>query len=170
MIAIIVAKARNDVIGRANDLPWRLSADLQRFKQLTTGHPVIMGRNTCWSIFNRLKKPLPDRRNIVLTSRAADIPSGFEAVPSLEEALQRIKPSETAYIIGGARVFSEALTKAVVDELYITEVDADVEGDVYFPQIDMTNWHEIASEAHPADANNQYPFIFKVYTKHDKAK
>ena len=123
-IAIIAAVSRNRVIGKDGKLPWHISEDLKRFKRLTTGHVVLMGRKT----FESLGKPLPDRRNVVITS--SSIP-GIETYPSIPDALRALEDEEKIFVIGGGRIFSQLLERA--DELYLTTVDRDVEVDTYFP-------------------------------------
>ena len=123
-LAIIAAVSRNRVIGKNGKLPWHISEDLKRFKRLTTGHVVLMGRKT----FESLGKPLPDRRNVVITSHP--IP-GTETYPSIQEALRALEKEERIFVIGGGTVFSELLERA--DELYLTIVERHVEGDTFFP-------------------------------------
>jgi dihydrofolate reductase len=123
-LIIIAAIARNRVIGKNGKLPWHIPEDLARFKQLTTGHTIIMGRRT----FDSFDHPLPNRTNIVITSRVIN---GVKSYPSLEFALQALKNEKEVFVIGGGRVFSDALLHA--DELRLTLVERDVEGDTYFP-------------------------------------
>jgi len=123
-LIIIAAVARNRVIGRGGDVPWDIPEDMERFKQLTVGHTVLMGRKS----YESLGKPLPDRRNVVLTSRAID---GVETYPTIAEALQALENEEKVFVIGGGEVFAQLLDSA--DELRLTLVDRDVEGDTFFP-------------------------------------
>ncbi len=123
-IAIIAAVSRNRVIGKDGKLPWHISEDLKRFKRLTTGHVVLMGRKT----FESLGKPLPNRRNVVVTSHL--IP-GVETYPSLPDALRALEAEEKIFIIGGGTIFAQLLDRA--DELYLTIIERDVEGDAFFP-------------------------------------
>jgi dihydrofolate reductase len=123
-LIIIAAIARNRVIGKNGKLPWHISEDLARFKQLTTGHTVIMGRRT----FDALNNPLPNRVNIVITSRVIN---GVKSYPSLDYALQALKSEREVFVIGGGRLFADALRLA--DELHLTLVDREVDGDTYFP-------------------------------------
>jgi dihydrofolate reductase len=159
--SIIVAAAENGVIGRQGQLPWRLSADLQRFKQLTMGHAVLMGRKT----FESIGRPLPGRRMIVITRQQDYQAAGVEIAQSLEEAYRRAaEQGETeAFIIGGAEIFLDALPHA--DRLYFTQVRATIDGDVRFPPFDRTRWHLISQEEHAADAKNEYPFTFETYER-----
>jgi dihydrofolate reductase len=124
-LAIIAAIGKNRVIGKDGKLPWHISADLKRFKKLTTGHTVLMGRRT----FESLGRPLPNRRNVVLSSRLI---SGAETYVSIPDALKALAPEETVYIIGGARLYAQFLDKA--DELNLTLVDREVDGDAFFPE------------------------------------
>jgi len=157
-VSLIVAMATNRVIGREGELPWRLPADLKRFRQLTTGHHVIMGRKTHESI----GKPLPERTNIVLSRDRAYAAGGCKVVADLESGLDLARDaSETeAFIIGGAGVYEQALPKA--NRIYLTSVDAAADGDVYFPELEAGAWRETSREEHLADERNEYPFTFRL--------
>lgn len=157
MIAAIVAQARDRVIGNANDMPWYLPADLAHFKALTTGHTVIMGRKTFESIFARLGKPLPNRQNIVVTRNTSFSVDGAETAFSLEAAITLAK-NETVFIIGGAQIYAQALP--LVDTIYLTRIDADIEGDSFFPELSETDWRETKVEKHTKDAKNSYDYAF----------
>lgn len=137
-ISMIVARSRNHVIGRDNQMPWKISADLQFFKRVTMGHPVIMGRKT-WESIGR---PLPGRRNIVV-SRNKDLQlNGAEVVHSLDEALNSLGEFSRVFVIGGEQLFTQAFDKA--DRLYITEIDLDIEGgDTFFEVPNKTVWKEV---------------------------
>lgn len=148
--------AQGGVIGKKNDLPWYLPADLKHFKQLTTGRTVVMGRNTCESIFARLGHALPNRRNIVITRDTSYRPESVEVVHSIDEALALIDGD--ADIIGGQQIYEQLLP--YIDRLYITEVDADIDGDTYFPKFDRSQWRESTREAHTKDEKNQYDYSF----------
>jgi dihydrofolate reductase len=150
--SLVVALSRNRVIGRDNQLPWRLPADLAFFKRVTLGHPVIMGRKTHESI----GKPLPGRLNIVVTGQADYDAPGCVVAHSLDEALRAAESAEDVSIIGGSALFEAALPRA--DTIYLTQVDADVEGDVYFPPFDRSQWTETELERHAADERHAYPF------------
>lgn len=161
-ISIIAAVATNGVIGRGGKLPWRLSADLRRFKKLTMGHTIIMGRRTWESIGSAL----PGRRTVVVT-RQADYHIDAESVQiasSLDEALRVAEAAgdDEAFIVGGAELYREALPRA--DRMYFTEVAAEVEGDTYFPlnfdTLDWDEWEHLETEAHGADEKNDYAFVF----------
>lgn len=164
MIAFVVARAQNDVIGKSNDLPWYLPADLKHFKQVTTGHTVVMGRKTYESIYNRLKGPLPDRRNIVISRNIRQLPEGFELADSLETAFALARDKDV-FIIGGATLYSECLQKGLVDTIYLTDVHANIDGDTFFPKLDPSQWQEQSREHHQADDKNPYDYSFALLKK-----
>lgn len=151
---IVVARASNGVIGRDGALPWRLPADLRHFKALTVGKPVIMGRKT----FESIGRPLPGRRNIVLSRDPAWEAAGTERAGSLADALALTRDAQEAAVIGGEAVFAEALD--IAERLELTEVHAVVDGDAYLPVFDEVDWNEVWREAHPADAG-QPAFTFR---------
>ena len=156
MISLIAAVSENGVIGRDNHLPWRLSLDLQRFKALTMGHHLIVGRKT----FQSIGRPLPGRQMVVLSRDAAYRPSGVQVAGSLSEALDLTSGDDEAFIGGGSELFREALEH--VDRLYLTIVHADVQGDSFFPDFDSSEWETRSCEVHPADEKNEYSFTFQV--------
>ncbi len=136
-ISMIVARSRNHVIGRDNQMPWKISADLQFFKRVTMGYPVIMGRKT-WESIGR---PLPGRRNIVISRNPDFQLSGAELAGSLDEALNRLTESPRVFVIGGEQLFNQAFPKA--DKLYLTEIDLDIDGgDTFFEVPDSSAWQE----------------------------
>jgi len=155
-IALIAALAENRVIGRDNQLPWRISADLKHFKALTMGKPIVMGRKT-WESIGR---PLPGRKNIVVTRDPAYQAEGCQVVHSIERALDVAGGSDEVMIIGGAGLYQQVLGRA--DRLYLTRVKAEVDGDTWFPEIDPQQWHEVARESHTADENNEYDYDFVI--------
>jgi dihydrofolate reductase len=162
-VAIITAVAENGVIGRNGKLPWHLSADLRRFKQLTLGHTIIMGRRTWESIGRRLR----GRRMIVVSRQPGyqvDF-EGIEAVTSLEDALRQAELSgdAEAFIIGGAKLYQDALPRA--DRLYLTRVGAHVAGDTYFPPVDWSEWRLSESHEQAADDKNDHDFTFNIYER-----
>ncbi len=148
--SLVVAVARNGVIGRDNALPWRLPADLAHFKRVTMGHPVIMGRRT----YESIGKALPGRHNIVVTRNSSYSAPGCTVVPSLEAAWEAAGEAEEACIIGGTSLFREALPD--MDVVYLTEVEAEVPGDTYFPQFDRGGWREVELGRHPPDERHAY--------------
>lgn len=163
MIAIVVAKAENNVIGSKNDLPWYLPADLRHFKSVTTGHTVVMGRHTFESIYNRLQGPLPNRRNIVVSRSLDTIPTGFELARSVDEAISMAKESsDDCFIIGGQQIYSDSLERNLVDTIYLTEVHAAIEGDTIFSTLDPNLWQEVSREDNLKDDKNPYNYSFIV--------
>ena len=158
MISLIVAVAENGVIGDRNGLLWHISEDLRRFKALTTGHPVVMGRKTCES----LGHPLPDRRNVVITRQSAEI-AGCEVVHSLEEALALFPADEEIFIIGGAQIYAAALP--IADRFYYTRVEHSYEGDTRFPAWNPDDWRLVSAERFDRGAEYPYPFTFEVYER-----
>lgn len=159
MISIIVAVAQNGVIGGGNSLLWHISEDLRRFKMLTTGHPVVMGRKT----FESLARPLPNRRNVVITRRADYNPEGVEVVHSLQEALSLFGPEEEVFITGGGEIYRQAMPLA--DRLYVTLVCRDYQGDTYFPDIDPGVWEKQSSECFGQGRDYPYPFCYDNYRR-----
>jgi dihydrofolate reductase len=149
----LVAMADNGVIGRGGGLPWHLPDDLKRFKAITMGHALLMGRKT----FDSIGKALPRRRNLVLTRNPAWRAPGCEAVPSVAEARARAGDT-TLFVIGGAEVFS--LCWPIVGRIELTEVHADVDGDTRLAGFDRAEWRETSREAHAADARHAWPFSF----------
>jgi len=136
-ISMIVARSRNHVIGKDNQMPWKISADLQFFKKVTMGYPIIMGRKT-WESIGR---PLPGRRNIVVSRNVNYLALGAELVGSLEQALDSLKEFKRVFVIGGQQLFNQAFPLA--DELFITEIEIQVNGDTYFEIPDPSDWQEI---------------------------
>ena len=166
-IGIYVAIAENGVIGRDGGLPWRLSTDLRRFKADTMGKPIVMGRKT-WESFP--KRPLPGRRNIVITRDAGYRAEGADVVHSLDEALTLARrregdtpAAEEICVIGGAAIFEQALPLA--DRLHITHVLASVEGDVFFPPLDWAEWRRVSAQDVPAGEKDSFPTRYAVYER-----
>ena len=155
MLSLIVAMAKNRVIGYENKMPWHLPAELAYFKRITTGHPIIMGRKT----FESIGRPLPNRRNIVVSRNTSFHSPGVEVANSLENALA-LCANENAFVIGGASLYAEAL--AITQKLYITEIDADLVGDTFFPSIDNSVWKEASREVRSNDEKNIYDLQFVV--------
>lgn len=166
IISLIVAAAQNNTIGKDGQLPWRQANDMQYFKNVTWGMPVIMGRKT----FQALGKPLEGRKNIVITHQLAPIAIGGKAADavvtkSLDEALSAAKETDAKeiFIIGGGEIFRLALEKA--NRIYLTRIQAEPEGDVFFPELDPIVWRLISSDDHEADSKNQYPYSFQVWER-----
>ncbi len=154
-LTVIAAVARNGVIGKDNALPWHLPADLKRFKALTTGHTVIMGRKT-WESLPEKFRPLPGRQNIVVTRNAGYAASGATVATSLPAALALARGTQ-AFVIGGAKLYRVAL--ALADRLELTEISRDYEGDTFFPARDAKQWRETAREAQRDDTGLGYAFV-----------
>jgi dihydrofolate reductase len=153
-IVIVVAVAENGVIGRDNALPWRLSADLKRFRALTTGKPVLMGRKT----YDSIGRALPDRTNIVVSRRAGLTIAGCIVVDSIERGLDAAGTAPEVAVIGGAALFAAVLPRT--QTIHLTRVHADVPGDVFFPALDPGEWRETVLERHLSDARHTYEFSF----------
>lgn len=160
-IALIAAAAENDVIGRDNDLPWRLPDEFAHFKRTTSGHHVIMGRRT-WESRGR---PLPKRVNIVVTSQPDYPAAGALVVRTLSEALElaRVAGETEAFVIGGTGLYAEALP--IADTLYLTRVHAEFEGDAHFPKFDLADWRELSRERHEIDDRHAYAWTIFVYQR-----
>ncbi len=165
-ISLIWAMDRNRVIGRSNDLPWHLARDMKHFMTTTRGHPVIVGRRTFESMDRR---PLPGRPTIVVTSDRQYQAPGAVVVGDLDAALAEAAARcgemavDEAFIIGGARLYRLGLE--VADRLYVTEVDAQVEGDTFFPELDWAGWQPVSAESFSADDRNDYPFTISVFER-----
>jgi len=151
--------AHNRVIGRNNALPWHLPADLKRFKSLTMGHAVILGRKT----FDAIGKPLPGRRWIVLTRDPGWRHEGVEVAHDLDQALRGLSREAEVFAAGGADVFAQALLRA--DRVYLTVVHADIEGDTRFPELDSSEWRLVDDERHEADERHAFPYSFRRYER-----
>ena len=149
----------NRLIGSNNGLPWKLPADLQHFKSVTMGKPIIMGRKTWQS----LGRPLPGRLNVVVTRDRNFSAEGAEVVYSLDEALRLVKDAEEVMIIGGANLYHQAMDH--VEQLYLTRVDGEFEGDAWFPEIAEQEWELLQSESHQADENNPHSYRFEAWRR-----
>lgn len=156
-VILIAAIGRGGVIGVENRLPWRLKADLQRFKNLTSGCPVIMGRKT----WESLGRPLPGRRNIVISRDRNYRAEGAQVTTSLADAVGECAEAPKIFVIGGAQIYAAALP--IANALEITEVDASIEGDSFFPEFDRNQYVETFREHHQADAENEHAFDFVTY-------
>jgi dihydrofolate reductase len=152
-LSIIVAMSSNRVIGVNNSLPWHLSEDLKHFKTLTTGHTIIMGRKT----YESIGKPLPNRRNIVISRNLNAFYGGVEVVHSLEDAFSTSSNDEEVFIIGGSNIYEQSLH--LVEHLYITEIKKAFEGDAFFPEIDKSLWTESARETHTSSDGLEFSFV-----------
>jgi dihydrofolate reductase len=155
-VALVAAVARGGVIGRDGTIPWRLPEDVAFFKELTTGHVVVMGRRTWESIPDRFR-PLPGRRNVVVTRNREWAAEGSERAGSVEEALALAEGTERVFVIGGAEVYAAALPHA--DELVLTEIELDVDGDTFFPEWDRDSFEEVSREQHVAGDGTRFDFV-----------
>jgi dihydrofolate reductase len=158
MLNIIVAVAQNNVIGMNGKMPWHLPAELQYFKRITMGHPIIMGRKT----FDSIGRVLPGRRNIVVTRNQDWQHDGVDVVHSVAQAISLVGNAD-AFVIGGATLYEDALNHA--DQIYLTAIDADVAGDTFFPVINRNTWQEISREHRAADEKNSYAVDFVVLAR-----
>ena len=161
-LAAIVAMTPDRVIGADNQIPWYLPADLKYFKKVTLGHPVIMGRKC----FESIGRPLPKRTNIVLSRNAFWMATGVARTSTKQEALavaEEAAENDLAFVIGGAEIYKLFWEETQV--LYLTEVEAEVEGDVYFPEIDLGEWKLRSREAHRADGKNEYDYTYFIYDR-----
>ena len=173
ILSIIAGIGKNNELGLENKLLWDLPRDMKHFREATSGHPVIMGQNT----FESIGKPLPNRRNIILTKDTSYNPEGIEVAYSIEEAIKLARTSpqpspykgegenaeEEVFVIGGAQIYKQMIDKA--DKLYITHVGKEFTADTFFPTIDLNYWKEISREHFDADKQNNLPMDFVVYEK-----
>jgi dihydrofolate reductase len=159
IVSLVAAMAENRVIGRGGTLPWRLPKDLQHFKRVTLDHTVIMGRKT----FEEIKRPLSNRRNVVISRNPGFRPGGATVVPDLDEALALGATEREVFVIGGGEIYRLALPRA--DRLYLTVVHAQIEGDTYFPPFDADAWVLDEEERHEADELHAYAFTFRRYSR-----
>lgn len=160
-ISAIVAVGKNNVIGYKNTIPWYLPADFAYFKRTTLGHHIIMGRKC----FESIGKPLPKRTNIIVTRDPFYLSSGCIVVHSLREALALAAQNgeNEAFIIGGGEIYTQ--TMDLISKLYVTEVDIETEGDVFFPEIDAAVWQLLSEEKHSKDEKNEFDYTYKVYQR-----
>lgn len=154
MISLVAAVASNRVIGRGGRLPWRLPDDLRHFRATTLGKPVIMGRRT----FESIGKPLPGRRNVIVTRDAAFLAESCCVAHDVDSALDLAGPAPEIVVIGGASLYLDFLPRA--ERIYLTEVHAEVEGDAFFPDLNPADWVEASRERHPADLRHEHAFSF----------
>lgn len=159
MISMIAALAEGRVIGEDGDMPWYLPADLQHFKKVTSGHPILMGRKT----FESIGRPLPKRRNIVLTRDMSFSAEGVEVIHDFSAVTPLMNEEEEFFVIGGATVYEQLLAKA--QRLYLTEIHHSFKGDTFFPFIDKKEWTLVSQEKGIIDEKNQYPHTFLVYER-----
>ena len=160
-ITIIAAIANNNALGKDNDLIWHLPADLKRFKKVTSGHHILMGRNT----YESIGKPLPNRTTVIITRNLNYKATGCIVVDSIEKAIKVAKADEHIFIIGGAQIYKQTIASNLVDQLDITQVHHSFDADVYFPEINPKMWTEISREDFKADEKNKYDYSFVSYKK-----
>lgn len=163
IISMVAAMAANRVIGKNNQMPWHLPADLKHFKAVTLGKPVVMGRKT----FDSIGRALPGRRNIVISRSTPVDPRGVEWVSSLPQALQLLQDCREVMIIGGAEIYRQALPLA--QRLYLTKIALETAGDAHFPDYDAVNWQITAQQHYPADADNAFDCTFLTLERTDNA-
>jgi dihydrofolate reductase len=165
IISLVVAMDVQRGIGYENRLPWRLSADLKRFKQLTMGHTIIMGRNT----YESIGRALPGRTSIVLSRDPAWMAEGTLKAAGMDQALEmaQARDESEVFIIGGGAVFSQVLDLA--DRIYLTQVDADGPADTFFPEFDESVWEEVHSEEHPRDEKNEHAIVYRILSRTRKS-
>ncbi len=170
ILSIIAAIGKNNALGKDNQLLWQMPADMKHFKEITTGHTVIMGSKT----FKSIGRPLPNRKNIVITRDMNYAPEGVDVVHSFDEALkiasleqgrkfEENQDEVEVFVIGGGQVYAEAMTKA--NKLYITEIDSEPSADTFFPEIKMEEWKEVSRESHMPDEKNPLSYSFVTYSR-----
>lgn len=160
-ISIIVAVAENLAIGKDNDLLWHIPNDFKWFKKHTTGHPVIMGKKTWLSLPTR---PLPNRKNIIISDNPADCYSGCQTVGSIEAAIEAMDAEQENFIIGGGSVYRQFMPLA--QKLYLTRVHQSFEADIYFPEIPAEEWTLVFEEDHPQSEENPLGYTFQIFNRH----
>jgi dihydrofolate reductase len=160
MLTIIAAASENNALGKDNQLVWHLPEDFKRFKTLTSGHYIIMGRKT----FESFPKPLPNRTHIIITRQADyEVPEGCIVVSGLQEAIAICPKNEEVFIIGGGEIYKKSI--AIADKVELTRVHTTIEADTFFPEIDATKWKLVFEEFHAKDDKNDYDFTFLTYVK-----
>jgi len=160
MVTIIAAASENNALGKDNDLVWHLPDDFKRFKTLTTGHYIIMGRKT----FESFPKPLPNRTHVIIThQKDYEVPAGCIVVCSLHEALAICPKEEDSFVIGGGQIYKQSIDN--VDKIELTRVHTTIDADTFFPIIDLKNWKLIAEEFHAKDEKHKYDFTYLTYVK-----
>ena len=158
-VSAIVAAAENNTIGKDNQLLWHLPNDLRFFKRTTTGHTVIMGRKT----YESVGKPLPNRRNVIITRQVGYTVEGAEVVHSVAAALESCAGENEVFIVGGAEIYQQAL--AVVNRIYLTRVHVVLPGDSFFPELEEHRWQLVSADHHPADDRHAYGYTFEIYER-----
>ena len=159
MISLIVAMTENDVIGRDGDMPWRMSGDLRRFKKITMGHHILMGRKT----YESIGRPLPGRTSVVISRTTSYDDPDIRSARNLDQALQLAAGDTEIFVTGGAQIFALALPLA--DRIYLTRIRCTLEGDTFFPRVDWSEWNCVEETDHAADEKNQYEHSFQIYDR-----
>jgi len=159
MITLIAAVAENNALGKDNQLLWHLPDDFKRFKNVTTGHYIVMGRKT----FESFPKPLPNRTHVIITRQAYKAPEGCIVVDSLSKAIDTCPKEEEIFIIGGGEIYKQSII--IANKLDITKVHHSFEADTFFPEIDLNKWELVSSEFHPKDEKHLYSFAFETYLR-----
>ena len=160
MLTIIAAVSENNALGKDNQLLWHLPEDFKRFKTLTSGHYIIMGRKT----FESFPKPLPNRTHIIITRQHDyQAPEGCVVVSSLEKAIELCPDNEEAFVIGGGEIYQQALD--IVDKIDVTRVHTTIDADTFFPEIDTNSWKLVFEEFHPKDEKHAFDFTFLTYVR-----
>ena len=162
MNILIAAAAENNALGKNNEMVWHLPDDFKRFKQLTTGHHIIMGRKT----FESFPKPLPNRIHIVITRQKDYNPQGCIVVSDLDDAIAAVPKEQDAYIIGGGEIFKLAIP--IADKIELTRIHQSYDGDAFFPEINLDDWKIVESHFHPTDEKHASSFTFETYLKKEK--
>lgn len=159
-ITLIAAAAENNALGKDNDLVWHLPDDFKRFKAITSGHFIIMGRKT----FESFPKPLPNRTHIIITrQKEYQVPEGCLVATSIEEALQLCPQNEEVFIIGGGEIYKQSIE--IANKIELTRVHTEVEADTFFPEINQNNWKILEEEYHPKDEKHKFDFTYLTYLK-----
>jgi dihydrofolate reductase len=158
-LSAIVAMAANRVIGAHNQLPWRLPADLARFKRLTMGHTLILGRKT----YESIGRPLPGRTFVVVTRQQGYAPPGVKVAHTVDEALALAQGDDEVFVAGGAELYAQTMSR--LNRLYLTLIERDFPGDTYFPEVDLSGWRLIEQEHHPASGPDALPYAFLTYER-----
>lgn len=158
-LSAIVAMAANRVIGANNQLPWRLPADLARFKRLTLGHTLLLGRKT----YESIGRPLPGRTFVVVTRQRDYAPPGVKVAHTVDEALALAQGDDEVFVAGGAEIYAQTMDR--LNRLYLTRIERDFPGDTYFPEVDLSGWKLLEQEHHPASAPDALPYSFLTYER-----
>ena len=158
-LSAIVAMAANRVIGANNQLPWRLPADLARFKRLTMGHTLLVGRKT----YESIGRPLPGRTFVVVTRQRDYAPAGVKVAHTVDEALALAQAQDEVFVAGGAEIYAQTMDR--LNRLYLTRIERDVPGDTYFPEVDLSGWKLLEQEHHPASGPDALPYSFLTYER-----